>query len=57
MTEGARYAPSGPDAEAAIEVEIDGPAGAVFLRIPASTFAKAFGTVGDSRGQLFNTPS
>jgi hypothetical protein len=53
MSEGARYAPSGPGAEAAIEVEMDGPAGPVFLRMPASTFAKVYGTIGDSRDRLF----
>src|ERR1700690_2554544 len=51
LKEGARYVPAGPDAEAAIEVEIENPDGMVYLRIPASTFAKAFGTVGDSREQ------
>jgi hypothetical protein len=53
MSKGARYTPPGPDAEAAIEVEIENPDGVVYLRIPASTFAEAFGTVGDSREQLF----
>jgi hypothetical protein len=55
LTEHAHYTPPGPGIEAAIEVEMHMTEGPVYLRIPASIFAKAFGTVGDSREQLFRT--
>jgi hypothetical protein len=55
MNEGARCVPPGPDAEAAIEVEIQVAEGPVYLRIPFSTFAKAFGTASDSREDMFKT--
>jgi hypothetical protein len=55
MSEGARYAPSGPGTEAAIEVEIQVPGGPVYFRIPFSTFAKAFRTASDSREDMFKT--
>ena len=53
LSEGATYAPAGPDAEAAIEIEIQKAAGPIYFRIPASTFAAAFGKTGDSREHLF----
>ena len=53
MSEGARYASPGPDAEAAIEVEIEVPGGPVYFRIPASTLSRAFGLASDSREAMF----
>jgi hypothetical protein len=53
MREGATYAPSGPGAEAAIEVEIQVPGGPIYFRIPFSSFAKAFGLTSDSREDVF----
>jgi hypothetical protein len=55
MSNGTRYTPSGPDAEAAIEVEIPVPAGTVCLRIPYSAFAPAFRTLSDGREDMFRT--
>jgi hypothetical protein len=50
---GAIYTPPGPDTEAAIEVEILGPKGSVYFRIPFSAFSEVFHTVSDSRENMF----
>ena len=55
MSDGARYAPPGPGAEAAIEVEIPVPGGTVCLRIPYSALAQAFRTISDGREDMFRT--
>jgi hypothetical protein len=55
MTERASYAPPGPDAEAAIEVEIPAPEGAVYFRIPFSSLSRVFHTPTDSRADMFRT--
>ncbi len=55
MSEGAIYAPPGPDAEAAIEVEIPVPVGTVYFRIPFSAFSQVFRTVSDGREDMFRT--
>jgi hypothetical protein len=55
MSDGTRYAPPGPGAEAAIEVEIPVPAGTVCLRIPYSALAQAYRTRSDGREDMFRT--
>jgi hypothetical protein len=55
VSDGTRYTPSGPGAEAAIEVEIPVPAGTVCLRIPFSALAQAFRTGSDGCEDMFLT--
>jgi hypothetical protein len=55
MRSEAIYAPPGPGAEAAIEVEIPIANGSVYFRIPFSSFSQAFRTASDGRTDMFRT--